>query len=408
MNEVKSRGHQGVFRVHCEYPRKAADAKIEIPQFLVSHGVEVTKVRATKNVDSAGSPTHYSMSPDYESPVFRQALAQTIAAMGKTYDGDPRIGFIELGTLGFWGEWHTYPTMAHMASSDVQQEVLHSFEDAFKATKLLVRYPEGDPKNAPNADLNIGYHDDSFTWSTQFRRDADWHFLTRMAKSNASEKWKTNPIGGELYPQLNASVFKKVSKHDGRVASDFLRTVEDTHASYMRLWAVFEEGLSDGRRARAEAAARRMGYDLHFNKANVNRRGDKFDVIAILENRGVAPFYYHWPMIVGLLDSNGETIEEWPVNWRVDGVVSGQDREFRVTIEPSSRIPAGASFAVRVPNPMQGGRSLRFSNRGQQMGGQDWMVLSRIAPLRGTSGESQKDFRHAPKGPAETLDGAVR
>ena len=25
------------------------------------------------------------------------------------YDGDPRIGFVQLGLLGFWGEWHTYP-----------------------------------------------------------------------------------------------------------------------------------------------------------------------------------------------------------------------------------------------------------------------------------------------------------
>jgi len=204
LNEAKSRGHQGVFRLHCEYPGDAAELKVEIPRYLVDRGVKISRVRATVELDSSGQPAHYSMSPDYENSLLRRALKQTITAMGARYDGDPRVGFIEVGTLGFWGEWHTYPDMEHMASRDVQQEVLQSFEGAFKTTKLLARYPEDDSQKdiAPNVSRNFGYHDDSFTWSTVYKRDAGWHFLTRMAKSNASEKWKTNPIGGELYPQL--------------------------------------------------------------------------------------------------------------------------------------------------------------------------------------------------------------
>ena len=380
LNEVKSRGCQAVFRIHCEYPQEAAASKVEIPKFLVGRGVEVTRIRSTEDVDSNGSPTHFSMSPDYENPLLRRALVQMIRALGARYDGDPRIGFLEVGIFGFWGEWHTYPDMEHMASRGVQDEVLEAFEHSFQTTKLLVRYPEDGSRErfAPNVNRNVGHHDDSFTWSTLYNRDGGWYFLTQMAENNALGKWKTNPIGGELYPQLNSSVFKNVSEHGGRVASEFVQTVEATHATYVRLWAVFEEGLSDPRRCRAESAVLRMGYDLHFRRATITCERSRFRIRAELENRGVAPFYYNWPVYLGLLNSAGEVIEERLVDWHVHKLPAGARRILDTTFAPCS-VPAGGSFAVRVPNPMDGGRPLRFSNKSQQLDGQTWMVLGKAA-----------------------------
>jgi len=125
-----------------------------------------------------------------------------------------------------------------------------------------------------------------------------------------------------------------------------------------------------------------MGYDLHFRKATVAHEGGELHVTATLENRGAAPFYYNWPVYAGLLNAAGETVEEWPLDWQVDGLVAGEDRFLKTTFTPTSPIPAGARFAVRVPNPMDGGRSLRFSNKAQQLGGKHWMVLGSIAPTK--------------------------
>ena len=50
-----------------------------------------------------------SVSPDYSDPRLVTALEAFITALGRRYDGDPRIGFITLGLIGFWGEWHTWP-----------------------------------------------------------------------------------------------------------------------------------------------------------------------------------------------------------------------------------------------------------------------------------------------------------
>ena len=82
--------------------------------------------------------------PDYEDQKLRTALSNFIAAFGKKYDGDPRIGFITAGLLGTWGEWHTYPRGELFASKLVQSEVMDAYAAAFRVTPVLLRYPAGE------------------------------------------------------------------------------------------------------------------------------------------------------------------------------------------------------------------------------------------------------------------------
>lgn len=40
--------------------------------------------------------------PDYGNEALLESLTEFVIALGKKYDGDPRIAFIHLGLLGFW------------------------------------------------------------------------------------------------------------------------------------------------------------------------------------------------------------------------------------------------------------------------------------------------------------------
>lgn len=86
------RGHQTLFRVYLDYPTLPTG----IPQYLLNEGLETY---AYTNYDN----NNISVCPDYENPQLGQALTNFIAALGARYDGDPRIGFVELGLLGYWG-----------------------------------------------------------------------------------------------------------------------------------------------------------------------------------------------------------------------------------------------------------------------------------------------------------------
>ena len=44
--------------------------------------------------------------PDYDDPVYLAKLDKFLAAFGARYDGNPNVAFVDVGTLGIWGEGH--------------------------------------------------------------------------------------------------------------------------------------------------------------------------------------------------------------------------------------------------------------------------------------------------------------
>ncbi len=45
-------------------------------------------------------------SPNYANRVFTEAHAKAVAALGKRFGQDTFFSYVELGSLGHWGEWH--------------------------------------------------------------------------------------------------------------------------------------------------------------------------------------------------------------------------------------------------------------------------------------------------------------
>ena len=145
----------------------------------------------------------------------------------------------------------------------------------------------------------------------------------------------------------------------------------------MGVGAVFNSGIAENRLQIAHSAVRQMGYDLHFEEATITPGPDNnFSITTKLVNYGIAPFYQTWPITVGLLDSNGTIIQEWSApNWDIKGLVAGDERVFSGNFTASAPLPAGSQVALRVPNPMAGGKPLRFSNFNQQPDNPAWMIL---------------------------------
>ena len=154
-----------------------------------------------------------NQTPDYTDPRLRAVLLRFIAALGRKYDGDPRIGFITAGLLGGWGEWHGMaPRWDLFAGKDLQLAVMDAYEAAFATTRILVRYPtggEGFQQLAPNVKRRFGYHDDSFAWGTldTGKPGDSWFFMTaqKIAGSRPSRSGRPNPSAAKSGPRPGAS-----------------------------------------------------------------------------------------------------------------------------------------------------------------------------------------------------------
>lgn len=370
LDTIAGRGHQAVLRVYVEYPGKADG----IPPFLVAGGLKVHRYR-----DRSSSPPVDNLTPDYADPNLRAVLREFVASLGKRYDGDPRLGYLTAGLLGHWGEWHTYPREDLYASKEVQAEVMDAYEAAFRATPLLLRYPVGanDATRAPNAGRRFGYHDDSFAWATldTGRPGDEWFYLTALkaAGPDAMAKWRTRPIGGEIRPEAWGRVFDE--RPGLKEIQDFRQCVEQTHATWLMDSGMFEKKQSAERRRRAEDAVRRMGYEFHAPAVTIGEpAADRLSVVLELENRGVAPFYAEWPAEFGAI-AGGEVKRTWRGAGRLTGLLPGDPpRAWRETLDLSG-LSGTHRLAVRVPNPLPGGRPLRFANREQDADLTGWLTL---------------------------------
>jgi len=356
LDAIAGRGHQAALRFVLDSPAHPTG----VPAFLLEGGLKMNAYEAHGG----------GLSPDYSDESLLTALETFIAALGERYDGDPRIGYLTLGLLGFWGEWHTYPHAEWFPGPEIQRRILTAYTEAFSKTPLLMRIPQPDATEWP-----IGLHDDSFAYTTL--GPVDWHFLPLIKAAGAEDLWRTQAIGGELRPEIQSVVRTALPAHDSGY-QDFAECVKQTHASWLINHDLFDraESLPTEENERALAAARSLGYELHVKSASfpaAPKVGDRFELVITIENRGVAPFYQNWPVEIAVGDHRTQT------NWKLSQVFPNAESpsEWKTRITLPDSIPAGEHpLRLRVIYPLPKGLPLRFANAEQQPDG--WLNLGEL------------------------------
>jgi hypothetical protein len=364
-----SRAHHTIFRVYLDYPTLPTG----IPQYLLDGGL------ITYNYTNYGNDD-ISLCPNYADTNLQQALTNFIAALGARYDGDPRIGFVELGLLGFWGEWHTYPLTNLFASVAVQQEVLTAYNNAFSKTKLLVRWPSGTNPTA----LPIGYHDDSFASDTI--DPPSYQFLGLLKAAGETNKWRTQPIGGEVYPPIQPCMWAAGESNCVPAGQEFTNCVRLTHASWMLNQGLFDPGFSGAQEDLALTGAHQMGYEIYVTNAaiiNAYAAGPLCVTVQLL-NTGVAPFYYDWPVQLGALNSTNGLAQTWNTTWRLSSLLpASTNTVWSFTVTNHGLNPGQFKCVVRAQNPLTNGVPFRFANAGQDADLTGWLTLGTFSVVAG-------------------------
>lgn len=404
IQSIVSRGHQVIMRVYLDYPARRSG----IPQFLLDGGLKVHRYtvfgNSMRDVDS--------VSPDYDDPNLVAAMEAFIAEFGRRYDGDPRLGFVQLGLIGFWGEWHTWPMDGYkqetavykalpdpneeswMPSDATQERIIKAYDDAFNKTRLLLRYPmlppngqqsgPGRRQNYGSMKYNVGYHDDSFAYTTGYGED--WYFMGKMEWSGGLNKWKTEPIGGELRPEIQLSVWADPPTR--RDSEDFTATVDGTHVSWLLAHSIFtvRSVTADTPVYKAAlAGAQRMGYELYISAVKLQDTtvDTPINVALRIQNTGVAPFYYDWPVELGVIDSAGKVVATVNPGWKLTTLLpSAGNSPYTDLIYSSAKsgsvsklAPGTYTLALRVINPLPNGKLFRFANASQDATLPGWLTL---------------------------------
>lgn len=350
LDDCASRRHQMVMRVYVDYPTKESG----LPKYLIAAGVKLRRYE-----EHGGG-----FAPDYDDERLVGALESFIAEFGRRYDGDPRLGFITVGLLGFWGEWHTYPHEDWFANEATQNRVIEAYAAAFKTTKLLARRPAGRSPMLP-----VGYHDDSFAFSTL--PTIDWHFVSQLRRAAVTNHWQRLPIGGELRPEIQRKIWQRPIPAELQ-HEDFSECVRLTHCSWLLSHELFSEPLAGAEYERSVEGAGSLGYQIHVAAVSVVATNAILQIRLDVENRGVAPFYYDWPVALLVRNEAGETARH-VTPWKLTKVLPGAPAVWTVDVP---REVDGFELRLHVENPMTNGMPFRFANR--QGATEEWLLLGKV------------------------------
>jgi chitodextrinase len=413
LNEIASYGNQAAIRFYMEYPGGTGTH----PGNAIPHCFD-------GNVTYRNNTYWGTVSPDYDSPYLLTALGNFIAAFGTRYDGDPRIGFIHLGLVGLWGEWHTWPFDTDTTSDNYPNlmptdahaaQILQDYDNAFNKTKLEVRYPDSGGGAATGMDM--GYHDDSFCYREgsplagvtlpQSLGGANYAQLQRALNAGTENKWITDSMGGEVRPEIQSSAFSSWPGGSGQV-DNMKACIELEHTT----WKIDQTSQSYAPTdPNVAAAVRLMGYDLSVSNAYFKNTASGTTNIGVqIGNDGVAPFYYPWTMSLGLKDSSGAVVKTWDTPWDLRTVMPakirafpdwgvgsdptyldyGYPQYFQSTVDLSGVAAGGYQLVLRVKNPLEAtsasAKKLRFANATQNADG--WLGLGAMTVGSGGGGDT--------------------
>jgi hypothetical protein len=311
------------------------------------------------------SPTGQQFIPKtWDDPVFLQKLKTLIQALGKRYDGDPDIAFLDIRDYGNWGEGHigmlNAPGIVLTPPENLKQNYFLPYFQAFPHTQLIV--PWGWD----------GY-DTVYDWAVSkgagMRRDG---ILSQYSKdgSECLRAYGHAPAVFEYCSGYNDM------KKSGWWKPDVLRNTffPGGKPTYMQ-WdpRIFEEN-----RDFILGLGNYVGYHFVLQKASFPdrfKRSLPFELNLQWLNDGVAPLYEPCHVAVALLDGQGQVVEkQWladidPRKWSSG---AGQDytEKVKFTAAPAGtyKLAVGLFLDRKDPSP-----AYRLGIQGRAPDG--WYVL---------------------------------
>jgi hypothetical protein len=279
------------FRVAAEIPGSDQN---DIPQWLIDEGVAMRPY----SIDG-----HDGLAPDWDDPKFLAAHHDFILALGAHYDSDDRIAWIDIGSYGFWGEWHVWLNESLAATQATKQAILEDYFEAFPTKPKVIAF------------------DDDF--ATKYVTDRGGGIRNDCLGTDDSNDWYLESLNG-IDPLLNDTVWKTAiitgefcggtqGANDGTtIRFDLnLEFIKQTHWSFIGPAGGAISPQSDEHRENLELLHKTLGYRFVLRKVehvDSIQGGEELSVQIQVENKGVAPFYFEWPLVLYLITSEDSVV----------------------------------------------------------------------------------------------------
>ncbi|WP_460165826.1 DUF4832 domain-containing protein [Thermostilla marina] len=286
--------------------------------------------------------------PFFDDPVFLEKLDHFLEALAAHYDGKPWLRYVDIGSVGDWGEGHTSSGSGRKYGYDVLTKHLDLYRKHFRHTQLIVSddfvYSVADPNDRERLhkyviDAGIGYRDDSILVDWYVRTYSDTYSV--RSPEFFADAWRHTPTVLEL--QHYGSIKKNGNWEGrpgssiarfggGRTGADYFRgAIDIMHATYIGYHGYARDWLADHPELTGELL-NRCGYWYFPHKVvtpDVMTAGRTCSLQVWWQNRGVAPAYHAYDLVWRLRGPNTYTQRMASGNRR--WLPGPEDRPYRET-----------------------------------------------------------------------------
>jgi hypothetical protein len=261
--------------------------------------------------------------PDWNDPVFLDRFRALMAELGRRYDRDPRIAWIDIGGYGLFGEWHvsgvdysrapagiaraTTASLIHIVDShtiafpDQRLVMMAGGADTAEAFEHAMLAPTLNPVGWRHDCLGL-IRDDRGVFVEQIRRYADAaKFPVQHKYIYDQQRWKIAPVVTEYCTprpdQTSPAGLTAFAAALGQVTDLHVSLV--SNGNFAAPWDAFPPE----QQADATAVGKAAGYRLVLNRIQLPQTvtpGAPFTIESSWSNLGVAPVYEAWQVILQL------------------------------------------------------------------------------------------------------------
>ncbi|MHC1767742.1 MAG: DUF4832 domain-containing protein [Verrucomicrobiia bacterium] len=310
------------------------------PKWLFDAGCRGFEYLVGGDDPTSGGKRIPRIEPDYTDPIFLRKHGAFLKALGERYDGRAEVEFLDIGSYGVWGEWHT----KNPAPLDVRKEIVDLYLRAFRKTPLVFMSDDADVLNY------------ALAHGTGFRRDgvgSPWHEKNWIGSkkysgvSGMAENWKHAPVVFEWFGDyaylksrewsFDAAVNFMLNNHVTLINDNIGRVPPEAMPSLQKV-----ARLAGARFVLREAAHQR-----------IVRRGATLNLQMEWVNTGVGKIYRPYVLRIFLLDTTGGSILTADSTANPRDWLPGEHRVTEFIPVPSALEPGSYTVALALvdPNP---------------------------------------------------------
>ena len=296
LEEYRAQNRQVVFRFVCDEPTE--EEHMDIPQWLYD---EI-------NGDGDWYSTSYGkgFSPNYANETIIEAHKNAITALGAQYGKDNFFYYVQLGSLGHWGEYHVNRAegVTPLPLYDVRIRYVEPYLSAFPNAHIMMRYPllEANKYGFGLYNDMTGDYEETVYWMEQMKGGGTWEQTGAPEQAEMTEAWETHPIGGEF-----------ASSHSDRYfvldnLKETLDLLSQSHQSFIGPKTIIGESETDYSASEAKILTT-IGYRYRVSQASIDMTSeDQIGLSIEMTNDGNAPIYDYYEVQCAIKDEDGREI----------------------------------------------------------------------------------------------------